>query len=820
MRKSIIALVIMATMGLVGCGNEAETTGASSNNSYESYIATSLKAATKMKFAVAGSDVTVPMYSALLMNPVDGTLKIPDGGDPSLSNPKVALGQVDGWSPNLPIVLEFEGAGLAAGLLNSSVYIITVDDNKMPTGALVAGTDFNVIADSSANSLTIVFTHSLQHGQGYMFAVTGFADKEGNTVGMSQFYAELKTANQHISQLAGPHALISGVETAVAAITSADARDIIYSSYFKTSSVGASLQAIKGAISQGITLGFDQVWQGDAVKAGVDISDLYSINITSSSEQTLADALDEDTEQFGYLFSSDAEKNTAIAALKTNWTTSGVANAVRVIKGTIKLPMFLETATDHDEWKKTPWQSATPSLAIISHYLTNGSAADKTAVAGQLVGLGIDPSKLTEPAQQAKLVGVTLTLANGQQLDPERFVTQYSPLPQIKSVQDVPFILFKQTGATDAADIPVTIYQHGVTTVKENAYLIAAQFSLGGAASGNPFALIAIDHPLHGDRALMRSNGDKIITTGATADVYMNLENLPVARDNMRQSAIDVVGVRTAIAQQGAAKLGVKADDVSFFGHSLGAITGIASYATANTVIPGVEQSKFALQAGAFANPGSGIPYLLLDSESFGPMIKHNMLMSNVDYQSYAASCAPNDPALCFTNFETNVLAQQPELKAKFDSGFQQFAYAAQTVLDTVDPLNQAKLIGPANPVYLMQAEHDTVVPNKGTSSVLSAQLAGTAPLIKVLGLNALTGSVATGDTEPKKFIANFAMDGLTGGSNWVTHGSVLVPTAAIGNKDAAATAEVQAQIISFILTKGQGVTVKDTSLIKPLPAE
>lgn len=812
MKKTILALVVMATLGLTGCGNETETTGAISENSYEDFIATSLKAETKMKFAVAGSDVTVPMYNALLMNPVDGTLNIPDGGDPSLSNPKVALSQVDGWSPNLPIVLEFEGAGLVSGVINNAVHIITVDDKNMPTGKLTAGTDYNVMVDGNNNTVTIVFTHPLEHSQGYMFAVTAFDDKEGNPVGMSQFYAELKTADQHIDQLSQPHELICGVETAMTIKTGIDSKDIIYSSYFKTSSVGASLQAIKGAVVRGTIEGFDKVWKGNSVKAGVDISDLYSVTIDDPAGQPLADALDEDAAQFRYLFNTDGETTAAIAALKAGWT-EDVTNAVRVVKGTIKLPMFLETETDHDEWKNTPWQSATPSLAIISHYLKSGSAADKAKIGQQLVGLGIDPTKLSEPEQQAKLVGVKLNLANGEPLDPARFISQYSPLPQIKSVQEVNFIMFKPTGASD---LPVIIYQHGVTTVKENAYLIGAQFVLGGAANGKPLAVIAIDHPLHGERALTDINGDKIITTGATADVYMNLENLPVARDNMRQSAIDVVGVRTAIAEHGA-DLGVKTDDVSFFGHSLGAITGIASYATANTTVAGVDQSKFALQAGAFANPGSGIPYLLLDSTSFGPMIKHNMLMQNEDYQAFAASCVPNNPALCFTRFETEVLAQQPELKATFEGAFQQFAYAAQTVLDTVDPLNQATLIGAENPVYLMQAEHDTVVPNNGTSSPVSEALAGTQPLIKALGLNAIADTVAVGDAGPKKFVANFAMDGV---SHWATHGTVLTPTAAIQYKDADSNKEVQSQILSFILTKGQGVTVGNTNLIKPLPAQ
>ncbi|MEZ9417349.1 hypothetical protein AB4189_24830, partial [Vibrio sp. 10N.286.49.E1] len=54
----------------------------------------------------------------------------------------------------------------------------------------------------------------------------------------------------------------------------------------------------------------------------------------------------------------------------------------------------------------------------------------------------VDASALmTSFSEQMKLVGSSLYLNNGQQLDPERLLTRYSPIPHITEVNDVPFIL-------------------------------------------------------------------------------------------------------------------------------------------------------------------------------------------------------------------------------------------------------------------------------------------------------------------------------------------------------------------------------------------
>ncbi|MFA0464530.1 lipase, partial [Vibrio sp. 10N.261.45.F1] len=141
-----------------------------------------------------------------------------------------------------------------------------------------------------------------------------------------------------------------------------------------------------------------------------------------------------------------------------------------------------------------------------------------------LIAAGIDASILaTSQTEQLKLIGLNLTLKDGSALDSERVITKYSPVPQVKSLEDVELLLFTPNGSDPTN---VVIYQHGITSAKENAYAFAYNLAKAGVA------VLAIDLPLHGTRSLDD-------TRSANADVlaYLNLANLPVARDNVRQGA-------------------------------------------------------------------------------------------------------------------------------------------------------------------------------------------------------------------------------------------------------------------------------------------
>ncbi|MCW1890799.1 hypothetical protein OK016_22615 [Vibrio chagasii] len=76
-----------------------------------------------------------------------------------------------------------------------------------------------------------------------------------------------------------------------------------------------------------------------------------------------------------------------------------------------------------------------------------------------------------------------------------------------------------------------------------------------------------------------------------------------------------------------------------------------------------------------------------MGSPFFGPQVKHNVALgASSDYASFAsASCTGlTDQGFVIARLKEDNAT--PEQLAAMTAAFQQFAYAAQTVLDTIDP--------------------------------------------------------------------------------------------------------------------------------------
>jgi hypothetical protein len=172
--------------------------------------------------------------------------------------------------------------------------------------------------------------------------------------------------------------------------------------------------------------------------------------------------------------------------------------------------------------------------------------------------------------------------------------------------------------------------------------------------------------------------------------------------------------------------------------------------------------------------PGGGIPYLLNGSPTFGPRIRAGL--------AAAANLQPNTPA------------------------FDQFLAAAQQAIDPADPINYG-FASAQNAILLHEVVGGGTLPNGQLSlpdqvipnTVAGAPLAGTEPLIRALGLPAITASTqsATGVRGATRFIFG-------------DHGSLLSPAS-----NAAVTAEMQGQMASFIVSNGGAVVVTNTSVIR-----
>ncbi|HIF9161336.1 TPA: VolA/Pla-1 family phospholipase [Photobacterium damselae] len=798
MKKHYLALIIAASLGLTACGSDSKTTGTPTVNPD---IADSLKAETKVNFDIISNPsapiIVMPTY--LAMDQQDGTLSVESSAvDPTnLGDPLVAMGETDGWSTSQPIQINFTGNPLDPTTGSDSFHLIksgdptNLADTTQPT-ELVAGVDYKVMI--SGDTLTAILLKPLDPASNYMFAVTNdLLDSKGNPVGMSNSYAAIKATTPPPSSALLPAQAITHATENEFSQVGVDKSKIIFSSWFTTASVGDVLFAAKSATALAIQNGAENVWKGTAKAEDITPSQLSSL--------------------FKIDLPTDAGKT--------------VEGKGEIYKGNITLPYYLDIRPDH--FLTTPWQSGMPSLAKIQYVLTHGSDADKQAVQQQLNDLGVDPQDLavvaTDPKAQVRvlsaLTGAKITLADGKQLDPQRIITRYSPVPELKSVQTFEYTLVLPTKAECQQPLTnaVTIYQHGVTSSKET----LTDSTLADQLIGNQCrAIFAINHPLHGDRGVAGQNA------ATNPSMYLNLASLTVARDNLRQSVTDVINLRASIgkifaqmaqAPKSIASLGVlnRLDPnvgVNFVGHSLGAITGVDVANIANRSIGNevADQTFFNIDAVALANPGAEIPYLLLNSQGFSPLIKGSIVAS-VNKQ-FAAQCGNTNLGVCYAVYQNKLINDgTPESLATLQAlyaSFNQFAFAAQTVMDTVDPINHSAFVPKELPVYLAQVKNDQVIPNYTPlgQTVASTDIpvpyspfTGTTPLLKTLALTPTT--VPIKDT----VVRNAALFNAGG------HSSLLNPT-----PSGAVTAEMQSEVHSFISSNGKELTINNHSVLDSQP--
>ncbi len=336
----------------------------------------------------------------------------------------------------------------------------------------------------------------------------------------------------------------------------------------------------------------------------------------------------------------------------------------------------------------------------------------------------------------------------------------------------VPVLLTVPLGEMPAGGWPITIYQHGITGNRTQMLLIANAMASAGRA------LVAIDMPVHGldsDSPLFvtANEGDMLgpieRTFGIDADQdgladasgthFINLGNLANSRDNLRQAVADLFVLSASL---GSATF-PEGDDTSFdagnktfIGHSLGGIVGTTMLAFDDS-----------FSAATLAMPGGGIAQLLSNSDSFGPDIREGLAEAGIEADS---------------------------------ADFQQFLIAAQTLVDSGDPINHAVALGASGnaALHLIEVIGDTVVPN-GT---FVGPLFGTEPLIRLLDLTDV-GADNAASAGPNSAVRFTAGD----------HGSIINPTASLE-----ATTEMQTQAASFAASQGAVLTVSDTTVLQQTP--
>lgn len=807
MKKKLIYAAVVSAL-LAGCGGDDKNGDTSSS----------------LDYALSGASGIRP--SVLAPRAADGTLKFATETQ-DLANPVSALSALDGWSTTQPIQLlpsTLTGitvpapadAEFAASVAPLYLLELTLDPlTQRPAGVknnkpLVYGSDF--VVREVGGKLNLVPLKPLNPSSYYMIVATdALKDSRGTPLKAGGDYSNYRSTSGSTPQEQTINGLISLQEGLFKSATGIASDRVIFSDWFATQSGADVLLAVKGAAAKVVENGLDAafVWKQDA-QGNTSLPGTYTINGLNSGVPFLTQLANEP-------FLPQKDRDAIAAAVAANPTLGGVATVTNVFTGTVKLPYFLSTPALAGSWDKArtqSWHGAIDSLYAIANALKVG---DSEVIAG-LVGAGVDPALLGEliadPSRQSellseasKLIGVTLT-SGGKPLDSERNVGRFNPLPTLTEVQSVPLRIFAPT--TDLSTVTdVIIYQHGVTSIKENAYALALGQIGAGMAASKSVAVVVIDHPLHGERGYALSGSTDTVTTSDNPTPYLNLGYLTVARDNLKQSVADLLGLRLAVGLANGNNLIGSAGNIKvhFLGHSLGAITGANLLAVANQALDPLVDPLFQFDTGGLAMPGGGIAPLLLNSPSFGPTIKMGVLTSGspelkAGFTAYAPNCQ-TAMASCFVNEFLPSLDAATQASAA--STLQSYTFAAQSVLDSADPINLGSGIETSFPLFATEivgdgalSLPDQVIPN----SIASAPLGGTEPLFRVLGLQELNGS---GVLPAGHHAARF----LKGG-----HSSLLAPDENF-DQAGAVTTEIQTQFASFFMSGGAAVKVSDATLLK-----
>jgi len=329
-----------------------------------------------------------------------------------------------------------------------------------------------------------------------------------------------------------------------------------------------------------------------------------------------------------------------------------------------------------------------------------------------------------DPSTAANALGSFWKNASGSAVGPLDW-TPMGTTVTVPVLMSVPNATSTAGGVAPEGGWPVTIFQHGITRNRSDMLAIADSY-------------------------------------------YFNLQNLANTRDNLRQSAADlmtlsqsiegalVIGADGAPGAAAAQGIPLNASNKSFVGHSLGGIVGTTALSYDDS-----------FQAATLAMPGGGLAQLLVNSGSFGPVITAGLAAAGIEPGS---------------------------------ADFNQFLVAAQSASDSGDPINHASFLAAdqTTGLHLIQVEGDGTIPN----AVATAPLAGTAPLAQQLGLPQVDSSVAA-----NRAYVRFSVGG---------HGSILAPDQNTA-EELAVTVEMQTQTASFAATQGQQLQVSNPSVIVPV---
>jgi predicted dienelactone hydrolase len=273
-------------------------------------------------------------------------------------------------------------------------------------------------------------------------------------------------------------------------------------------------------------------------------------------------------------------------------------------------------------------------------------------------------------------------------------LTRFNPIPETTETLSIPLLItVPNTAAMPANGWPVVIFQHGLTRNRLDAIAIADTFADAG------YVVASIDLALHGvtdssnpffDAPNERTFNLDLVnnatsTAGPDGEIdptgthFINLASLRTTRDNLRQSAVDLL---TLVRTLPNLNLGTHAAQdidptrIHFIGHSLGGIVGGVLLGTA---------SRTEISTGELANAGGEIVRTIFDSPAFGAQLKRILAAQGIQDGTRA---------------------------------FAEYVRDAQGIIDAGDPLNYIAA-ATQRPLLLLQVSGDQVVLNNATQRLV-----------------------------------------------------------------------------------------------------
>lgn len=251
-KKLSLILVVLASLGLAGCGVSSSNPAPSSdpNGGFQA------------RFALSNTGYILPFPNDLYFaNSSNGTVNIQATGQPTgVSNPLNAINTLDGFSTAAPITATFTAPIDAKSLVaNRTVYVfkVTTDPSKgyAVTGVsgLVPASDYALgTSPDDPSVLTITPTTALAANTSYMVVLTkGIKDTNGDTATPSSEFSDIENALAGQTTLSNP--ALAQIEPLVGAMLQATAQatqnqvtaqDVVLAWTFSTQSEGTVLSTL------------------------------------------------------------------------------------------------------------------------------------------------------------------------------------------------------------------------------------------------------------------------------------------------------------------------------------------------------------------------------------------------------------------------------------------------------------------------------------------------------------------------------------------------------------------------------------------------